>query len=361
MKIEFLKKTFFYLLLLPMIIACDEIDPIEIPTYVPGAKGVFILNEGNWSDNDASLSFYNLETGNVTLDILGGKLGDTGQDMMIYGNKLYISVNVSSVIDVVDLTSQKSIKRIPLFDDAGIPREPRYLAAWEGNVYVTTYDGYVVKMDTTRLEVAAITQVGDNPDGIAAVAGKLYVANSGGMNYMKGTPPDNTLSVVDIAQFKQEKTIKVGVNPYIVKADKEGNLYVTYRGDYNNPSVPSGIQKVDTKTGIVSDLPIFANQKFDILDNLLYFYNVVYDENWTPSGSFGVYDLKKEKLTSDKIISDGTIVNFPYTIGVNPQNKDVYISNQEFPNRAKVFVFGRDGKKKTTLDVGIGANTFVFY
>jgi hypothetical protein len=343
--------------------ACEEMDsePKQEP-YVPGAAGVFILNEGNWNANDAGVSFLNFETGKLTLDILNGTLGDTGQDMLIYGSKLYIAVNVSSRITVVDLTSYGELeKEIPLFDGT-TPREPRYLAAYGGKIYATTYDGHVVRIDTTTLSVDGITRVGVNPDGIAAVDGKLYVANSGGYNRMTlGTPPDSTLSVVDIAQFKQTDIIKVGVNPYMVKADKYGNIYVTYRGDYQNPSVPSGIQKVDTKSHAVSNLPVPANQKFDIAGDLLYFYNVVYDDNWNPSGSFGVYDIKKAVLTSNPVVSDGTVIASPYALGVNPKTNDVYISDWAYPNKAKVYVFGADGHKKATWDVGIGANTFVFY
>lgn len=38
-------------------------------------------------------------------------LGDTANDMAIYGEKLYIVVNVSSQIEVIDLQSGLSLKR----------------------------------------------------------------------------------------------------------------------------------------------------------------------------------------------------------------------------------------------------------
>ncbi|MDR0541056.1 MAG: hypothetical protein LBH19_02460 [Dysgonamonadaceae bacterium] len=361
-KSDLVRSIFYCFVCVFVYSACDGIDPEPAPEpYIPGANGVFILNEGNWGQNDAGILFYNFETGKPTTDIMNGQLGDTGQDMLIYGSKLYVAVNVSSTITVIDLASYNNWKQIPVFDNEK-PREPRYLTTYSGKVYATTYDGYVVRIDTAKLEIDGIAKVGDNPDGIVAVDGKLYIANSGGYNrVILGTPPDSTLSVVDIAQFKQTDIIKVGVNPYFVKADKYGNIYVTYRGDYQDPSVPSGIQKIDTKTHKVSDLPIAANQKFDIMDDLLYFYGVTYDANWKPSGSFGVYDIQKGALTSDPVVTDGTVIPSPYSIGVNPKTKDVYISDWEYPNKAKVYVFGQDGRKKNQLDAGIGANTFVFY
>ena len=39
--------------------------------------------------------------------------------MGIYGSKLYIVVNVSSQIEVVDLQSGKSVKQIPMLSENG--------------------------------------------------------------------------------------------------------------------------------------------------------------------------------------------------------------------------------------------------
>jgi hypothetical protein len=337
--------------------ACEEEDPIPAPEpVVPGSHGVFILNEGAEKSNNASLSYYDFETERLSPDIMSGTLGDLAQDMIAYGAKLYIAVCGSSNITVLDMETRELLKRIDVMN-GDIPRKPRYLAAYEGKIYASAYDGNVVRLDTASLTLEAVTKVGDNPDGIAAVNGKLYVANSGGMNYP--LPPDSTLSVVDIASFKEEKTIKVGVNPYYVKADKYGNVYLTCQGDYSGPSVPSGIQKLDTQTGTVTDLNIAANQKFALLDDMLYFYNVAYDEYWTPSGTLGAYNLQTG--TSGPVVSDGTVIDFPYAIQVNPKTGEVYVSHALYPDKSRVYVFGTDGKKKTDFETGVGSNSFVFY
>jgi hypothetical protein len=354
-KFDLLKGFFYCSILVLGLTACEEDDPIATPEpVIPGSYGVFILNEGSWGGNNAGVSYHNFETGNTTADILNGKLGDTGQDMIAYGSKLYISVNQSGYIKVIDLYSQESLESIEL-KESGKVLEPRYLTSYEGKIYVTTQsatEGNVVRIDTTNLRAEAITQVGLYPEGIAAVNGKLYVANGGqGLG--------NTLSVVDIAQFKEERTIAVGLNPYIVRADKYGDVYLTYQGDFSANT--GGFQRIDTKTNTVTNTTIPANRNFTIVDDLLYYFGITYNPDYSANCTFGVYNVKTETPTSDPVISDGTPISIAYGIGVNPLTKDVYISDTDYSNPGIISVFGTDGKKKETFRVGVSANNFVFY
>ena len=62
--------------------------------------------------------------------------------------------------------------------------------------------GYVAKIDTVSLQVVDECIVGYQPEEMAIVGNKLYVANSGGYrvpNY------DRTVSVIDLKTFTEEK------------------------------------------------------------------------------------------------------------------------------------------------------------
>ena len=351
------KKSFYFLLLLIGFTACEKEDtPKPEPGLESSLSGVFILNQGSFGLNNASLSYYDFETETMTsdiaVDLAKGKigLGDTGQDMIIYGNKLYVSVNKSGLVSVFDLKSKSYLKDIRLVDDANQPREPRNLVSYNGKVYVSTYDGNVVRIDTTLLIQDGITKVGANPEGIAAVNGKLYVTNSGGLNYLVGEAPGNTLSVVDIATFSEEGVLTVGLNPNIVHADSYGDVYLTYWGNFHD--IPGGFQRINTQTNTVTDLPVSANENFTIIGDSLYFYK-------TPT--FGLFNVKTEQLITDRLITDGTVIKTPYGIGVDPRTREVYISDTDYTNPGSVYIFGTDGKKKKTLDVGINACQFLFY
>jgi len=352
-----MKKIFIYCMFIAVVFtACEKDNPVPNPETVESVSGVFILNQGGWGLNNSGISYYDFETGNLRFDIANQSLGDLGQDMIAYGSKLYVSVSESGRVSIFDLKSRTRIKDIDL-KDGGQSRQPRSLASYEGKVYVATLDGNVIRIDTTSLSQDGITSVGPNPEGIAAANRKLYVANSGG--FLPNYTYNNTLSIVDIAGFREEKTLTVGLNPCYVHADSYGNVYLTYKGNYAD--IPGGFQQIDTKTNAVSNVSVPANQDFAIIGDSLYFYGVTYNPDFSTNNSFGIYNIKTGQLVTDRFITDGTKITTPYGIGVNPKTKDVYISDTDYSNPCAVYVFGGDGKKKNTLNVGVNACKFVFY
>jgi DNA-binding beta-propeller fold protein YncE len=340
-----MKTKILYLFALMMAFAaCEKEDTVPYNPPIPGSQGIFILNEGNWGGNDASLLYYNFETATTSSDLFEGKLGDTGQDMLAYGGKLYITVTGSNCIHVLNLNSFELLKTITNV------QQPRYLATYGGKVYATAYGatpGEVLKIDTTSLSVEGKITVGANPEGIAAVNGKLYVANGG---YGAG----NTVSVVNTAPFQAETTITVPQNPYILKSDKNGMLYLSSQDVYNSATweleKEGGLHVINPQTKAVTENILPATQRFNILDDVLYFYTY---------GNIGAYHIQTK--TTTPIISDETVVANPYGIGVNPKTKEVYISDAEYGVPSNVLVFGSDGKLKNTIPAGVNANTFVFY
>ena len=70
----------------------------------------------------------------------------------------------------------------------------------------------MARIDTASLQVEALAQVGRNPEDLCVQDGKLYVSNSGGLDW-EGIGVDRTVSVVDLAAFTETKQIEVGPNP----------------------------------------------------------------------------------------------------------------------------------------------------
>ena len=218
-------------LLLPVFVSCNKDNPTggggsaPQPPYFSEGK-YLVLNNGNWGSNDASLGRWE-DAGKTYypgafFGINKQHLGDLGQDMLVYGHKLYIAVSGSKKIFVTDL-QLKLIRQID--PDNG---QPRHLESCKGKVYVTLYEGYLAEIDTTTFQLRKVA-VGDNPEGFAILGGKAYVANSGGMNY-----PDygNTVSVVDLENFQVEKTLTVHDNPVGVWALGE-KLFILSNGNYD--------------------------------------------------------------------------------------------------------------------------------
>lgn len=118
--------------------------------------GAYVLNTGNWGGNDAGIQFLDFQTGELSEDLYaaanGEGLGDLGQDLCVYGSKIYVTVSGSSKVVIMDRKC-KVLKSIPVATEDGTPVEPRYMAACEGKVYFTAYDGTVSRIDTTSMAI----------------------------------------------------------------------------------------------------------------------------------------------------------------------------------------------------------------
>jgi len=362
-------------LVLPLFIALAFVSCREEETIFPSSdvsvaaprsdgsiEGFYLLNEGNMGMNRASIDVFNYRTGNYTTDIYSERnptvvkeLGDVGNDIQIYGNKVYTVINVSNKVEVIDKWTAKRIRKID------IPN-CRYVTFYKDKAYVSSYSGpvaidpnaeigFVAEIDTTSLEIKRKVTVGYQPEQMVVHNGKLYVANSGGYrvpNY------DRTVSVIDLETFTEIKKIDVGINLYGMQIDSRGDIYVSSRGDYYN--TPSNLFVIDTQTDekkMQLDLPVLG---MCLVDDLLYFYSVQWSYLTNSNKiTYGILDTKTKKIISDKIITDGTDkqIMIPYGLQVNPETKEIYITDaQNYVVTGYIYCFTPEGKLKWKTTAG---------
>lgn len=366
-------------------LACEpEKNKQEKPIPPAGDKNsvtrtLYVLCEGLYSTNGTTLYVRNEKTGEFVQDMFRKTnqrwMGDTGNDLEIYGSKMYATLNGSNVLEVMDVDSARSLKQIPMVNEDGVGRQPRFICAYEGKIYVSSFDNTVCRIDTASLQIEAVCQVGRNPDGLCVANGKLYVANSGGLdnpNY------DNTVSVVDLATFSEIKKITVGLNPYRVEADSKGNIYVCTRGNYDGygnrmgavagsspkkvsseDPEPYNFYRIDSRTDEVSrcfDIPVL---NFCIDNDTAYMYHYDYKSQtcWIK-----VYDLVGEQIVCEDFIADGTKLKVPYAIAVDPNTGLIYVSDAyNFQQLGSVYAFTKDGRLRYALhQVGLNPSSFAF-
>lgn len=346
--------------------SCELEDfPEEELSDLPGREqsacsGLYILSEGLFNMNNSSLAYYSfqdkcLKKNFFTLVNQRG-LGDTGNDMKSYGGKLYIVVNVSSQIEVLDLAKGTSLAQIPLFDEKGRGRQPRYIDFYEGKAYVCSFDGSLARIDTADYQVEAYVACGRNPDGICISNGKIYVANSGGLD---NPDFDKTVSVVDIETFSERKKIEVGLNPYKMYADSQGDVYVAFRGDLQTSSY--GFQRIDTQKDIVV-------QSFDDIHaaNFTLFHDTAYilhSSTLNGENRILVFDCLNEKLLQDAFVPDSSVrLVKPYGLSVNPYNGDVYVTDAyNYTLSGDCYCFSPEGRLKFRFgDIGLNPCSMVF-
>lgn len=345
-----MKKLFLFILpfAAAFFTACTPetvIDETELPAKE--AKRILILSEGFYGDNSASLAHYDFDKQVLTKDYFTSVnqrgLGDTANDAIRYGAKIYVVVNSSSTVEVIAANTGKSLKQIPMKTAGNQAKQPRYAAAYGGKVYVTSHDDTVTRIDTTTLSIDGSVQVGPDPEGICIANNNIYVANSGGMNFPNY---DKTVSVIDLKSFTETKKIEVGLNPKRVYADKEGDVYVYSVGNYT--TVPATFQKITPKDEVAAFDEVKNIMDFTLSGDKAFIY---YKDYATSETVVSVFDCLNDKLLTGKLIADKSIA-IPYSITVDPFSGDIYLTDavEYVKILGNVYCYDKTGKRKFTLE-----------
>ena len=346
-------------------------DDLEDKPYTTGeANGVvedygtaemYILNEGLFNLNNSTLARYSFLTNSCSYDYFRALnhrgLGDTANDMDIYGSKLYVVVNVSSTVEVIDLQSGLSVKQIPMLTDNGSSRQPRAITFDSGKAYVCSYDGTVVRIDTASLEIDGVAEVGRNPEDLCVQDGKLYVSNSGGLDWA-GVGVDRTVSVVDLSAFAETKKIEVGPNPGKILAGPNHSVWVATQGE----QIEQGdykLVKINSQADVVEKVYDEPVMDFAFDYNIAYLYNYDYSTGQT---AFKVFDLTSGTVLRSQFITDGTNIERPFSIQVNPYSSNVYITEAyNYQVDGDLLCFTPEGTLMFRLSgVGLNPNTVLF-
>lgn len=340
-----MNRKLIYIALVSLLIAgCRRDEPVTPPEEEQKGEvvqneiaGFYLLNEGNMGSNKSTLDYYDYTTATYSRDIYAEanpnvpkELGDVGNDLKIYGGRMYAVINCSNKVEVLDTRTCKRIGQVDIPNCRYITFDGRY-------AYVTSYAGpvsldashaqigYVARFDTAALQIDATCLVGYQPDEPAVVNGKLYVANSGG--YM--VPDyDSTVSVIDLTSFTETKRITVAKNLWRARADRYGQLWVSSRGDYYD--TPAKLYCIDTYTDRIVDSVSMAVSALDIVGDSLFACATAWDYiEMDDVLSYSILNVRTRETVSTGFITDGTDAQIqkPYGIKVNPLTRDIYVTD----------------------------------
>ena len=113
-------------------------EKVDIP-QATGIDGFYLLNEGNMGSNKCTLDYFDETTGNYIRNIYAERnpsavkeLGDVGNDLELYGSRLYAVINCSHKVEVMNAADACRISQID------IPN-CRYAIGHGGYLYVSSY------------------------------------------------------------------------------------------------------------------------------------------------------------------------------------------------------------------------------
>ena len=371
-------KTLFILFLsiLCCITSCRE-DELVVPTeydllpFEPTTNvnpiGMYLLNEGNMGSNKSTIDFVDFKNAYYIRNMYAERnptvikeLGDVGNDIQIYGNKLYAVINCSHKVEVMDA---HTLVRIGQID---IPN-CRYIKFDKGNAYVSAYVGPVAidpdaqlgavyRVDTVSLAITGKCIVGYQPDELEILGEYIYVVNSGGYRVPKY---DYTISVVEKFGMTQVEKIPVGINLHRIEADKYGKLWVTSRGNYGSIRSKMFVLEKESKFSrkmVVTDTLDIPCSEMHIQGDSLYFYSVEWSNQEEKNHiAYGIIDVRTKELVTDHFITDGTEkdIEVPYGINVHPITGDIYVTDaKNYVSSGALHCYSREGKKKWSVRTG---------
>ena len=355
------------------IVVPTEYELLPIPvrseaSFAPDEPiGMYLLNEGNMGSNKASIDYVDFVNGYYIRNIYAERnpsvikeLGDVGNDIQIYGSKLYAVINCSHKVEVMDA---RTCVRIGQID---IPN-CRYIRFSRGKAYVSAYVGpvsidpnaqlgAVFEVDTATLTVTREVSVGYQPDELEILGEYIYVANSGGYRV---PAYDSTVSVVERYGMKQVRKIPVGINLHRLRKDRHDRLWVGSRGDHGQ--IAPALHLLERKNNTSKEMAVSGTfnipcTEFVIAGDSLYFYGVSWS-NQTESNhvSYGIFNIASKTLSASNFITDGTEkdIKIPYGIALNPYNGDIFVTDaKNYVSSGVLHCYGKDGRKKWSVRTG---------
>ena len=168
---------------------------------------LLVLDEGEFGGGRARLLFADSKTGQM-LNHLELDLGEGGNHMFESEGMLYVTLNGTHEVAVVDLAQQSVVRRIQT-QTLGF-NGPREAVLFNNELYVTTYSSDVRRFNSTTGELLQRYETGGKPEGIAVYNDRVWVANAfefndfGSAASIAVIEPGSTTTSVDDGEVEQQ-------------------------------------------------------------------------------------------------------------------------------------------------------------
>ena len=284
-------------------------------------EGLFITNEGNFQYGNATLSFYNPQTGEVENEVFyrsnAMKLGDVAQSMIIRDGIGWIVVNNSHVIFAVDPVTCREIGRITGLTSSRymhfVSDEKAYVTQiWDNRIFIVNPQTFRV---TGHILCPNMTMEQGSTEQMVQY-GKYVFVNC--WSYQ------NRILKIDTETDTVVDELVVGIQPTSLVIDKNNKLWTVTDGGYEGS--PYGHEAPSLYRIDAESFKLEKQWKFAFGDapsevqlngerDMIYWIN---DDIWEMS-------VEADTLPAEPFLkAHGTIY---YGLTVSPYNGDIYIAD----------------------------------
>lgn len=336
-------------------LACKKVvdKPADLLEGVIPHKGVFVINEGGFGYNNASLSYINFDTDEVSNQVYearnGETVGDVFQSMIIVNEVAYLAVDNSDKLLVVQVETLEKIRAVTSVNG------PRYLVYDEVNNLLWVSQYHAVNVVGISLSDFSIKHQINLPDYVVSGAvlpsgsdemilegNKLYVSNF--------RRPYAYVINTTTAELVDSFYVGYGVNNLMLH---EQAIWAAGSGD-------AGLNEMATLSvysiGNLNQLYIeTSTQGFADLA-----WNPIKKEVMVQHGN-SILAFAPETYKSHTLITATQGQNF-YGMNVNQLNGDVWLTDAlDYQQNGAVLKYNKDGELQNDYEVGLIPNNLVFY
>jgi DNA-binding beta-propeller fold protein YncE len=308
--------------------------------------GVFIINEGNYTWGNGSISYFSYDSSKLMNDLFqkinGRPLGDVPNSMVIYDAYAYIVVNNSGKVEVVKSKSLESVATV-----TGL-KSPRSIAVVDNNkAYVSNlYSDSLTIINLKNYTISGYINIRRTSESILLTGKKAFVSNWYG---------GNEIVVVNTDLDKMIDSIVVGKEPESMVIDNKYTLWVLCNGGWMRENFAE-LVGINVQTNEVKKRLIFPS----ILDSPSCLR--------TDGDGDTLYFLEKgiKRMNIDEIIlpeepfvTEGSRVF--YNLGINPVNGDIFVTDVvDYQQNGFVLKYDNKGFSETVYQAGIIPSSMCF-
>lgn len=328
-------------LLILVIVGCSS-DDDETPELTPQAGAQIIIgNQGGFLATNASITLYNQDSGETTQDLYaaandGDVIGDVLQSMYLYNDELYVVMNNSSKIEVLDPSTFANKRTIQ-----GLT-SPRYIE------FISSEKAYVSDIASSSINIidpTAGTNLGAISTGfwveeMVQIDGKVWCT----------APGENKVIIIDISTNEITEEIALTANANDILLDANNDVWVLCQGSFSEPFIEPTIYRIDPASMMVEETLTYPTGtgfggNIEISHTGLELYVLV-------QGSVSKMNITATELPSETFISRAN--QSLYGISIDQESGDIFVSDAgDFAQDGMSYVYDSEGELKYEIEAGI--------
>lgn len=338
--------------------SCNQSDPAPKGDYV---SGVFVMNEGNFSENNGSVSYFARESNSASADIFaaanGTSLKGGVQDYAASEEQGIILVdNMSAGQDKVQFVQRYTFKDEGTISGSDIenPREvvivgrKAYVSCWGADVakYST---GYIAVIDLNTKKVTKKINVADGPENLVYANGKLYIGTT---QWGAG----NKLAVINTTSDEATSPIATAGIANPIGIDANGKLWV---------NVGDKVLRINTETSATEATLAIATGGTKTPGNFTFsndLKTIFFVLSWYDNGGKEQGGTYKFSITDTQIAMVTPVIARPFVgLAVDPSQGLLYAGvNPSYKQAGYAVRYRADGSLVDSVKVGIAPTGFFF-